>query len=775
MRGEQVRSGVPDVRRAARSALCAGLLLIWAALALFAGAGAGASLTGEIRPYKGQPALFVDGKLTSSVIGFTNTSRNHPDFLKAGIFTVDFGVPFGWLGPEMYDFTEADALMDAYIKQDRRARFLPRFTVTPAAWWCAEFPGEITRRPDGKPAGMFGGRCRPSFASQKYRDLAVRAVRAFIRHMESKYGDRIIGYFPGDGVYGEWFAWNSYWESREPPAEFGVEDYSAPAQHAFRAWLRRKYGDSVEGLRAAWGDRSVDFESASVPSEEMRKRPHHGIFFDPAVSSRVPDFFEFFNDVIADVLIDFCRAAKEATGRKKVVGAFYGYIWASYPHLTQNHAGHLGLEKVLRSSEVDFIAAPYTYDNRAVGGANNSQTLPESIALHGKLYFNEADTETHLQRRQWRWGESLRNPKNFAETKGLLIRDFGYALTNGFGMWYMDLLGDMFHDAEIIRLMAEVKVVDERWLEADKRRDPEIAVILDEDSWRYLSDGEILPTALLSAQKQWELAYLGAPFDALRLRDLSHSDLPDYKLYVFLNTFRVTEEQRSMLHARFKRNRATAVWVYAPGYIGRKLDVANMQALTGIRLAEDASAGELHVEITGRDHPYTRSVPKGLAYGTDVNVERIKATFDHRLYLKDPSDPSLRRDLPGFRISPRFYAEDAEAVVLGRLAGLNKPGLVVKRQGDWTSVYSSAPILPAALLRDIARAAGCHIYSDAGDVVYANRGFLCVYAPRGGTRTVRLPRAARVLDLLENRTVSDGKAEFTLTIGENAAGLYALQ
>ena len=36
-----------------------------------------------------------------------------------------------------------------------------------------------------------------------------------------------------------------------------------------------------------------------------------------------------------------------------------------------------------------------------------------------------------------------------------------------------------------------------------------------------------------------------------------------------------------------------------------------------------------------------------------------------------------------------------------------------------TSVYSSAPILPAALLRNIARAAGCNIYSDADDVVYA--------------------------------------------------------
>ena len=98
--------------------------------------------------------------------------------------------------------------------------------------------------------------------------------------------------------------------------------------------------------------------------------------------------------------------------RKKIVGAFYGYLWCNFPNLSVVHSGHLGFAKVLRSPDVDFIASPYTYDNKQIGGPNNSQTLPESVALHGKLYFNEVDTETHLFKRQWRWGDSLRNPEN---------------------------------------------------------------------------------------------------------------------------------------------------------------------------------------------------------------------------------------------------------------------------------------------------------------------------------------------------------------------------
>jgi len=36
-----------------------------------------------------------------------------------------------------------------------------------------------------------------------------------------------------------------------------------------------------------------------------------------------------------------------------------------------------------------------------------------------------------------------------------------------------------------------------------------------------------------------------------------------------------------------------------------------------------------------------------------VNVDNIKRWYDHQIYLKDPRDPGLKRDLPSFRIAPR--------------------------------------------------------------------------------------------------------------------------
>ena len=93
----------------------------------------------------------------------------------------------------------------------------------------------------------------------------------------------------------------------------------------------------------------------------------------------------------------------------------------------------------------------------------------------------------------------------------------------------------------------------------------------------------------------------------------------------------------------------------------------------------------------------------------------------------------------------------------------------------WTSIYSSAPILPAALLRNIARAAGCHIYSDGGDVVYANREFLGVYSPAGGSRTIHLPERSDVTDLLTDKILRKTCAEFPVELPPNTTLLLKLE
>jgi hypothetical protein len=757
--------GRPCGFRFSFAALAASYLL---ATALLAGAQtkAATKLTSEVRLNQNAPSLYVNGRLTSQILAapYIEGPADFSDFSAAGISVFNIYLRFDWLGPHEYDFHKIDAKLDLYLKLKPDALFIPRILLTPGDWWCTQFPQEITMRDDGAPAGMFGKKCHPSLASDRYRQLSHDAMRAFLEHVESRYGKSIVGYQVGNGFGGEWLMFNSFWEVRpgqKPPTKFGVEDYSPPARRAFREWLKKKYR-TESGLQKAWNDPLVTFATADPPNERERYSTTHGIFFDPAVSERVPDYFAFFNDMVGDVLLENAAWVKELTHRRKIVGAFYGYLWCNFPNLSVVHTGHLALDRVLASPDVDFIASPYTYDNKGIGGPNNSQTLPAAVQLHGKLYFNEVDTETHLHQRQWRWGNSLRNPASFAETKALLTRDYAYALTNGFGMWWTDLFGGTFHDPAIIHLLAQLGEIDKRSLREDRQSNAEIAVVLDTSSFTYFGDGEPLFNALLTAQKQWQLAFIGAPWDAQLLSDMGNPKLRDYKFYIFLNTFHVTPQEREAIHQRLRRNGATALWVYAPGYITDRLSTGNIEALTGIHVQQTLSSGELHVDVPRSGSVYTAGLSGPLQYGTDVDVAEIKRWYDHQLYLKDPRDPSLQRDLPGFAISPRFWVDDPHAQVLGTLTGFNHPGLAVKKVSNWTSIYSSAPIVPAALLREIARVAGCQIYSDGNDVVYANRNFLGIYMPAGGDRTIHLPASSDVKDLMTYQTLAQGVREFAV-------------
>ena len=277
-----------------------------------------------------------------------------------------------------------------------------------------------------------------------------------------------------------------------------------------------------------------------------------GIFFDPAQSSQVPDFLMYFNDSVGDMLLENARWIKEITNDRKIVGSFYGAIWLNFPNLSSNKAGQLALTRVLASEDIDFICSPYTYDNKYVGGPHNAQSLPEAANLHGKLYLSETDTETHLTKRQWRWGNSLRNPETWEETKGLLIRDFGYVFTKGVGLWWTDLFGGTFEDKQVTGLMAQLKRIDVENLKADKRSTAEVAVILDEASFTYCGDGEPIFNAWLTAQKQWELGFMGMPWEPHLLSDMDNPKLKDFKLYIFLNTIKVSPQQRAAIHARLQ-------------------------------------------------------------------------------------------------------------------------------------------------------------------------------------------------------------------------------
>ncbi len=146
-----------------------------------------------------------------------------------------------------------------------------------------------------------------------------------------------------------------------------------------------------------------------------------------------------------------------------------------------------------------------------------------------------------------------------------------------------------------------------------------------------------------------------------------------------------------------------------------------------------------NIFISNFAHPITRSLPTSTFWGTDM------------------------------RLGPLFVARDPQATTLGTVVinqGRCEPGFVLREERSpagelrWASLYSAAPMVPPGVLREIARYAGAHIYSESEDVFYADRNHVMLHTVRGEVKTVRLPHRSDVREAYSGRSVGRDCTEF---------------
>jgi hypothetical protein len=527
----------------------------------------------------------------------------------------------------------------------------------------------------------------------------------------------------------------------------------------FQAWLRTQYGGEVEALQAAWEDRTAAFDTATVPSAAAQLSTTRFLFRDPRREQPVIDYYRSLADLCADLLIDFHRTVKEATGGKALAGAFYGYLlelaWnmaffgegAESGFSTTQRCGHLGLARVLRSPYTDFIVSPYSYGFRGIGGHGCAMPPSESMRVHGKLYLFEEDSRTCLNPPDAGYGRVA----TLSDSIAVLRRNFAEVLTRGQGIWWLGNLPphphiDPENEPAFRPILAQFHRIGTFGLHLDRTPAAEIAVLLDDESFFYETVRNDLDLPLIFQQRLWGLPRIGAPADYYLLQDLLEGRLPAYKLYIFLNAFRLDKRRRRALHREIRQDGRVAVWIYAPGYIDQEPATEHMTELTGFRFGLGEHPWGPLMHITDFTHPATRDLPQDLSWGTN----------------------SL--------LGPVFHLDDPDARILGEVVysqGRCLPGMGVKSFPEWTSVYVAAPNLPAPVLRGLARFAGVHLYSEAGDVLYATPQLLSVHSVSGGERTFALPhRVEAVYDLFENRWTAHHTDRFTVTLPPRSTALY---
>jgi len=423
------------------------------------------------------------------------------------------------------------------------------------------------------------------------------------------------------------------------------------------------------------------------------------------------------------------------------------YLAAHSLALRLLRSGHLGLRWLLYNPYVDFIVSPYSYGFRGIGGESAPMPPTESVRLHGKLYILEEDTRTHLSHQDPDYGRL----NTLREAEAVLRRNLAWAVTHGSGIWWCGGGPGSKHinpeeEPAFRPLLRRFQEIGTFALGLDRAPCAEIAVLLDDESFFYESARNDLDLPLIFQQRLWGLPRIGAPYDAYLLEDFLYGRLPPYKLYIFLNPFHLDRFRREALARELRRDGRVALWIYAPGYIREEPSLAHMEELTGFRFAKGSNPWGPLMHLTDFTHPITQGLNQELYWGTNN------------------------------RLDPIFHLDDPEAVVLGQVVyslGRCKPGMGVKVFPQWTSIYIAAPNVPAPVLRGIARYAGVHLYSEAGDVLYATRQLLAVHTVSGGERLFRLPRKAEVIyELFTAQLIAREADAFRVTLAPASTALY---
>jgi hypothetical protein len=716
--------------------------------------GSAHSITAEVKTHRGTPTLFIDGQPTFSAAYWVSapsvakweSAEASRGAAAAGIHTYAFDVGSGieWSKPD-YDFSTVKARFGRIVDVDPEARFHLRCQLEIGAddWWSKLHPQELELHSNGR-------RYTQSFASRAWREQANSFLRAYIQQLsETGLLDRVVAFQVGAGHTGEWV-------KGETSMYDVCGDYSEPMRRHFRAWLRLRYRDDLVSLRKAWHDSGITFETAEVPPAQDQLHARRYIFRDPLLEGRTIDYFRCLAELSGEAVIDFCHTVKQATGGAKLAGAFYGYLldlaWnggffaerADSEYSTYQRSGHLGLRMVLNSPHVDFLVSPYSYGYRGIGGDGPSMIPSESARLHGKLVLIEDDTRTHIGG-DGNYGRATTQ----AESVAILRRNFAGVMTRGQGMWWASWNADPTRDAVFAPLLRDFERIGKRLLSTDRTPASEVAVLVDDESFFYESSLHNFDVPGIFQQRLWGLPRMGAPVDTYLLQDLVEGRLPPYKLYVFLNAFRLDGARREALARNLRRDGRVALWIYAPGYVQDDLSLDHMTDLTGLKYGLGERPWGTLMQVTNCTHPITKGLPRDLSWGTNS------------------------------KLGPIFHVDDPAATVLGQVVysqGNCRPGMAVRTFQDWTSIYVAAPNLPAPLLRNIARFAGAHIYSNDGDVLYATQELLGVHTASGGPRRFRLPRpAGEVVDLFADRIVARDTAAFDVELPPASTTLYLLR
>ncbi len=697
-------------------------------------------LAGQIREYKGKPTLFInDNPVDPTIYALTTCPGGRFSWDEMPTYSEK---RFAEIGINLYQgelfmrdlFPKDDFTLDldlarkqvrGFIEANPNAAVFIRLRCNSSPVWNRQNKDQCmvwadTASVDTEQDGLHrwddgdvDNTLRYSPASKKWRDDMAKKIEILCRELSrTPEGNSLVGIQMATNIYGE----NHYWgfNTHEP-------DVSQPMQIHFREWLKEKYKANEE-LQKAWNNSSVTLESATVPGmKERYPSDLDGIFRRPEKERQMIDYSQCQHELVVDNILLFCKTAKENWPRPLITGAFYGYTLYCFGR----HAagGHLEMERMLTSPYIDYLSAPMTYltSAKVMGGSGHSRGLSDECRMHGKIWLDEFDNGTSLHPKNMQ--EYLSDfTENFEEDKTLIRRNMASTYTKGGGRWFYDFgprtIGGWWNDSVLLNDIGKMKKVFEKYAQKDYSHEADVLVVYDTKVFYHLAHNWSIDI-LSHTATEWatvDLFRSGITFDMCFLFDLQKMNLDKYKVVLFANTFLMTDEQRAFIKSKVADHGRTLIWNYMPGYTnGNQLNDQFVKELVQMDMEK----------VKLRNHP-------------PVVILNSNTDVTYSVWNNNP---------------PVFKITDKQVKSIAHFKTDEFTAIASKNMGNWTSIFCSLPLQNGAVMREIFKNAGCHIYNENGDVIHAGGGILVVHTKEGGPRSIKL-RNGKVIEteLFSNST-----------------------
>jgi hypothetical protein len=570
-------------------------------------------------------------------------------------------------------------------------------------------------------AGMFGKpKClQPSYASKYWREYAGKVLRETIAEIRrSPWADRIATLRLLYGNGGEWNHWGYHQKA--------LVDFSKPMQRAFGKWLNEKYKTEA-ALQKAWGKPGITFNSDNLVPARKERLIGKGPFRlgGTAVQSSV-DYYEFFQEYTVKTIEHFAKISKKASDGKLLTGSYYGYYWGhlgNSPYHFQD-AGSYGLKYINQSPWIDFVGGPGQYTKRNINLLLNG--ISESLALHGKIWEDESDTRTHHSSGRKEYGVT----DNLSESLAVLRRNYSILRSGKATAYLYDFMCDWYQDTEFIDTFARLKRIDDFLLTRKAAFPKEVAVIVSEEVIPHLSS--IRSEALTALQRNmfFKIHRIGIPFDMYLESDLKKLRLDDYKYYIFINSFYVSDDTLNIIRNKVMKNKRKVLFLYAPGVISNanEYDFKRSKELTGIGI---------------------RPVPGGSSDTVFLRDTKIKTGGENK-------------------VTPQFCISDPGAKVFAVFADGKAAG-AMRKTADYTSAVLCVPAPDHLFLRAWLKSLGAKCYQEKGDAVcYFTGALMTVYSNKKGIAVMRMPPGTEIAaDFMSERTIGPNPTKIGVELNRN--------